>query len=482
MRHHGAVKHDGGTSGRASCSNESKKQLAEEMKESLESPSGLIMAIKTPKSEKTVVKTCKSTDYAKKRKSQPTRKKNHLIKETLDSNGELSESATVPDGSLLPPSPENVKVKPEDENASESPTLSPPCPLNPMERTPKNGRILAMKCTRKSHISNEKTNMESDENINLEKVVAEKPSRLSEQALMDTQPDGQKIAKHTEEEANKGRKSRPVSATKSIEHSKEEDKVMPQVENETSKHLPGDELKLTTANQKKSAEKGNLLDPQNKNLSEVEKELPVVLGNPSTPDLVNPKHGSRKTKALNVIPQPQRSSTRFPCVEADHAIDIDMGGERPHALKSKNKTKDSVEELLQRGNEECAAGITTDSRQSQNSFEGGATVTSQGTMDWPDFSSTSPFGDSWPDPCLEFAFKTLTSDLPDLPVLDDAVAIQEYFQQHLFLVEGTTRPDVLAPVSSNKTNATPATDETGIKLPCEQDMLERYQSGVMEKK
>uniref|UniRef100_A0A0D9X5E7 MBD domain-containing protein n=1 Tax=Leersia perrieri TaxID=77586 RepID=A0A0D9X5E7_9ORYZ len=39
----------------------------------------------------------------------------------------------------------------------------------------------------------------------------------------------------------------------------------------------------------------------------------------------------------------------------------------------------------------------------------------------------SQFGNSWSDPCIEFAFKTLTGDLN---VLDDTSAVEEYFPQH----------------------------------------------------
>ncbi|KAF0899506.1 hypothetical protein E2562_019989 [Oryza meyeriana var. granulata] len=39
----------------------------------------------------------------------------------------------------------------------------------------------------------------------------------------------------------------------------------------------------------------------------------------------------------------------------------------------------------------------------------------------------SLFGNSWSDPCIEFAFKTLTGDIP---VLDDTSAVEEYFPQH----------------------------------------------------
>ncbi|GLJ41256.1 hypothetical protein SUGI_0853990 [Cryptomeria japonica] len=40
----------------------------------------------------------------------------------------------------------------------------------------------------------------------------------------------------------------------------------------------------------------------------------------------------------------------------------------------------------------------------------------------------SPFGDSWPDPCLEFAFKTLTGAIP---IFDDNSALRDAFQNYI---------------------------------------------------
>ncbi|KAJ0048730.1 hypothetical protein Pint_16094 [Pistacia integerrima] len=51
-----------------------------------------------------------------------------------------------------------------------------------------------------------------------------------------------------------------------------------------------------------------------------------------------------------------------------------------------------------------------------------------------------PFGDSWSDPCLEFAFKTLTGAIP----VDDNLAIQDYFQHQLHTSQTWTvsKPDL----------------------------------------
>lgn len=46
----------------------------------------------------------------------------------------------------------------------------------------------------------------------------------------------------------------------------------------------------------------------------------------------------------------------------------------------------------------------------------------------PESPPILPFGDSWLDPCFEFAFKTLTGDIP---AAMDTTAIEDYFQQQL---------------------------------------------------
>ncbi|KAJ0966717.1 hypothetical protein J5N97_023634 [Dioscorea zingiberensis] len=52
---------------------------------------------------------------------------------------------------------------------------------------------------------------------------------------------------------------------------------------------------------------------------------------------------------------------------------------------------------------------------------------------------TLSLGDLWADPCFEFAFRTLTSDLPDF---DDCMAIQGYFQNQLVSPQ-SSRPSSL---------------------------------------
>ncbi|XP_042506528.1 methyl-CpG-binding domain-containing protein 13 isoform X2 [Macadamia integrifolia] len=57
-----------------------------------------------------------------------------------------------------------------------------------------------------------------------------------------------------------------------------------------------------------------------------------------------------------------------------------------------------------------------------------------------DSSVVLPFGDSWPDPCLEFAFKTLTGAIP----VDDNLVIGDYLQENLSMPQDQsfTLPDL----------------------------------------
>ncbi|XP_043716800.1 uncharacterized protein LOC122664848 isoform X4 [Telopea speciosissima] len=59
----------------------------------------------------------------------------------------------------------------------------------------------------------------------------------------------------------------------------------------------------------------------------------------------------------------------------------------------------------------------------------------------PESPFVLPFGDSWPDPCLEFAFKTLTGAIP----VDDNLVIGEYFQPNLSVGQDQSRSSFTLP-------------------------------------
>ncbi|RLN05043.1 methyl-CpG-binding domain-containing protein 13-like [Panicum miliaceum] len=62
----------------------------------------------------------------------------------------------------------------------------------------------------------------------------------------------------------------------------------------------------------------------------------------------------------------------------------------------------------------------------------------------------SPFGNAWSDPCIEFAFKTLTGDIP---ILDDTMAVTNYFPEQQDLNKDPS-PNCSASVLDNTKNHT----------------------------
>ncbi|KAF8380288.1 hypothetical protein HHK36_027770 [Tetracentron sinense] len=75
-----------------------------------------------------------------------------------------------------------------------------------------------------------------------------------------------------------------------------------------------------------------------------------------------------------------------------------------------------------------------------------------------DENAEFPFGDSWPDPCLEFAFKTLTGAIP----VEDNKAIQDYFQQ--------------LSTSQTQTDNGLALLDIGLDSSCQTELLDQFEA------
>ncbi|XP_010255468.1 PREDICTED: uncharacterized protein LOC104596134 isoform X2 [Nelumbo nucifera] len=80
----------------------------------------------------------------------------------------------------------------------------------------------------------------------------------------------------------------------------------------------------------------------------------------------------------------------------------------------------------------------------------------------PESPLVLPFGDSWPDPCLEFAFKTLTGEIP----VEDTLAIEGYFQQQFSARQNQSNRGFVLP-------------DLGLESFCKTDFV--FQFGVPEK-
>ncbi|GJN36746.1 hypothetical protein PR202_gb25640 [Eleusine coracana subsp. coracana] len=71
------------------------------------------------------------------------------------------------------------------------------------------------------------------------------------------------------------------------------------------------------------------------------------------------------------------------------------------------------------------------------------------TSDQSGLAIPSLFGNAWSDPCIEFAFKTLTGDIP---VLDDTCAVTDYFPQQQDLNKGTTPNCTSSAIDDSRTH------------------------------
>ncbi|KAK1313740.1 hypothetical protein QJS10_CPA06g00374 [Acorus calamus] len=149
-----------------------------------------------------------------------------------------------------------------------------------------------------------------------------------------------------------------------------------------------------------------------------------------SPDDGVKRQRKRKLKDKLLISGPRRTSKRLAGIEAKLALDSrisDQALQRGGGSASQPKFAPSSEPYPN--------GLTLSNKvmDDQSSLENQLVV-----GDTPGSPLTFPFGDSWPDPCIEFAFKTLTGAAP---VLEDVSVIEDFFNQHLGLGQ--------VPVSSN---------------------------------
>ncbi|XP_073000953.1 uncharacterized protein [Typha latifolia] len=144
----------------------------------------------------------------------------------------------------------------------------------------------------------------------------------------------------------------------------------------------------------------------------------------------------RKNKAVKTITMPLRASRRLAALRADHATNTGVvesndarrafsaqfpacGGSSLSIYQQKEIPVINLEvsEELE-SKEPCGEQSIPEKQVKLGDLATGKPVSSLSSL----------FGDSWPDPCIEFAFKTLTGDIP---VLDDTTAMEDYFHQHL---------------------------------------------------
>ncbi|KAG6531352.1 hypothetical protein ZIOFF_005157 [Zingiber officinale] len=138
---------------------------------------------------------------------------------------------------------------------------------------------------------------------------------------------------------------------------------------------------------------------------------------------------SSNTRSIKTITMPLRSSPRLAALRAD----TESKSELVKKWKTEAKPLDlpHVNSLSESHNTSDIPSISSDNpeilKKTHPSFAEAAPLAESGiNIDNPVSKLTSIFGNSWSDPCLEFAFKTL---IGDLPALDNTSIFHDCSQQ-----------------------------------------------------
>ncbi|WOL00208.1 hypothetical protein Cni_G08921 [Canna indica] len=141
------------------------------------------------------------------------------------------------------------------------------------------------------------------------------------------------------------------------------------------------------------------------------------------------EYGSRKSRATRTITMPLRASPRLAALKAENEVksaldeESNRAKEKPfHQVKVNSLKQDystvSKQELDQQEmspvDPEFSKKIESKSFLGEVSPAQKLTELEGMSKDKPVSEFTSLFGDSWLDPCIEFAFKTLIGDIPEL--------------------------------------------------------------------
>lgn len=158
---------------------------------------------------------------------------------------------------------------------------------------------------------------------------------------------------------------------------------------------------------------------------------------PNNPRRRGRKPGSKNSKALKARTMPLRASKRLAelranCMASSGAVSHSSGAMA--RLSDQLQSHRTATKKNNQQNEVTIIDLESPERPNSREHPGEQAAPVEQVYlgelneDKPGSPLRLPFGDSWPDPCIEFAFKTLTGDIP---VLEDTAAIEEYFHQQL---------------------------------------------------
>ncbi|XP_065007723.1 uncharacterized protein LOC103985652 isoform X4 [Musa acuminata AAA Group] len=175
---------------------------------------------------------------------------------------------------------------------------------------------------------------------------------------------------------------------------------------------------------------GNLLEGKN-----------LVLKEKEQMDFKKPKrksvNGSRKKQGMRIITMPHRASPRLAALRANTLVNSalveEFYGTEAHQVNSSSQDHGTKytpvvdqQEMLPGVDFEHSKKLESKDFLGEEATLENLAGLEEKSKDKPVSQLTSPFGDSWPDPCIEFAFRTL---IGDIPVSDNTVVFQDYPQQ-----------------------------------------------------
>ncbi|RZS20772.1 hypothetical protein BHM03_00053328, partial [Ensete ventricosum] len=202
-----------------------------------------------------------------------------------------------------------------------------------------------------------------------------------------------------------------------------------------SSHLSGSQNEISYETNKLQrgclpALEGNLLERKN-----------LVLKEKEQMESKKPKrkrvNGSRKNQSTRIITMPHRASPRLAALRANTLVNTvlveESHGTETYQVYSSSQDH-STKSTPAVDQQEMLPGVDfKHSKKLESNDYLGEEATLENLVgleekskDKPVSQLTSPFGDSWPDPCIEFAFRTL---IGDIPVSENTVVFQEYPQQ-----------------------------------------------------
>lgn len=162
---------------------------------------------------------------------------------------------------------------------------------------------------------------------------------------------------------------------------------------------------------------------------------------------------SKKRKGLKAITMPLRASKRLAALRDEQVataavVETDLSDQLQENLAKENVRKEAPSNVGSEHSEKLKQSKEPlgDQASPGKQVESSGVITDKADPEPP---LSSLFADPLLDPCIEFALKTLTADIPDIPASENNATFEGLFHQHLSPNKG---PDTNSTVSPSTTS------------------------------